>query len=57
MASSFVDFTDVFRILADVEFLNENNIDSQNIILEKILDACANSIFINKKDTPKYSAI
>ena len=57
MATSVVDFTDLFRILADIEFTDEKNVDSQKLIVEKILDACANSIFINKKNIPKYSAV
>ena len=57
MATSFVDFTDLFRILADIEFTDEKNVDSKKLIVEKILDACANSIFINKKNISKYSAV
>lgn len=29
--------------------------DKNNLVLENILNLCANSIFLRKKDVPKYS--
>lgn len=55
MASSFVDFTDLFRNLADIEFVSESCLEKNNIVLENILNLCANSVFLRKKDVPKYS--
>ena len=55
MASSFVDFTDLFRNFADIEFVSDNYETQNNIVLEKILSLCANSVFLRKKDVPKYS--
>ena len=55
MAASFVDFTDLFRILADIEIESNNIVDKNNLVLENILNICANSIFLRKKDVPKYS--
>jgi hypothetical protein len=55
MAASFVDFTDFFRNLADIEFASDNF--HNDIFLEKILSLCANSVFLRKKDVPKYSPI
>ena len=55
MATSFVDFTDLFRILADIEIESNNIVDKNNLVLENILNICANSIFLRKKDVPKYS--
>ena len=55
MASSFVDFTDLFRNLADIEFVSESYLEKNNIVLENILNLCANSVFLRKKDVPKYS--
>ena len=38
MASSFVDFTDLFRNLADIEFVSESYLEKNNIVLENILN-------------------
>ena len=53
MATSYVDFNDLFRLLAEVDFVSEKL--NNNKMVENILDICANSVFLRKKDIPKYS--